>query len=177
MTEMFNDEEIDFGFNNASQRSFADVYQLHVETIYRICYTMVGNKGDAEDMCQSVFIKLLEKQRSFANVNHEHAWLITTAKNQCIDLHRSRLRRKVIQFDIDLLGWEGLDQFEYQDLEEQLKKLPPLNRLIIYLHYYEGYKLAEIAKLLQVNLNTIKTRMRRAKKVLSTELGGINDER
>lgn len=151
--------------------TMTEVYDRHVDTVYRVCYSLMGNKQDAEDATQSVFVKLLESGKCFADAEHEKAWLIVTARNKCRDLHRKWWRRKVIDLDMDSLGRSGSDPVSHSDLEDKLRKLCWTNRLVLYLYYYEGYKLAEIAALLKLNLNTVKTRMRTAKKRLKLEMG------
>lgn len=148
-----------------------DVYERHIDTVYRICFSMTGNQQDAEDIAQSVFISLLESHQHFMDNEHEKAWLIVTAKNRCIDLHRKWWRKKVVQFDLTEMEWFGAETFDHSELEDNLRKLPSIHRLLLYLHYYEGYKLAEIAKMLNINVNTVKTKMRSAKKRLRFELG------
>ena len=148
-----------------------DTYNRHVDTVYRVCFSIMGNKQDAEDAVQSVFLKYVESNRKFVEIEHEKAWLIVTAKNTCFDLHRKWWRKKVVEFDLNSIGWQGTDAFQYSQLEEGLKRLPSKSRLILYLHYYEGYKQVEIAEMLKVNINTIKTRIRNAKKRLKLEIG------
>ena len=58
---------------------------------------------------------------------------------------------------------------EYHGLLEELKKLKPIKRNIIYLYYYQGYKIKEISKILNINANTVNTNLARAKKELSEE--------
>lgn len=148
-----------------------EVYDRHVDTVYRVCFSIMGNKQDAEDAVQSVFVKFLESKKSFIDIEHEKAWLIVTAKNKCFDLHRKWWRKKVIDYDLNSVGWIGTDSFKHSDLEEKLRKLPSTHRLILYLHYYEGYKIAEIANMLEININTVKSRMRSARKRLKLEIG------
>ncbi|MCR2820506.1 RNA polymerase sigma factor [Lederbergia panacisoli] len=148
-----------------------EVYDRHVEIVYRVCFSILGNSQDAEDAVQTVFVKFMESKKSFIDIEHEKAWLIVTAKNQCFDFHRKWWKKKVVDYDLNTVGWLGTDSFEYSDLEEKLRKLPATHRLILYLHYYEGYKLIEIADMLDMNINTVKTRIRSAKKRLKLEIG------
>lgn len=153
-----------------------DVYERHVDTVYRVCFSMMRNQQDDEDAVQSVFVKYVESKKSYMDIEHEKAWLIVTARNVCIDIHRKWWRKKVVDYDLESVGWIEKDPFKYQDLEERLRKLPPTHKLIVYLYYYEGYKIAEIGNMLNMNVNTIKTRMRDARKRLKLEIGGSYDE-
>lgn len=160
------------GMNN----HITDVYDRHVDTIYRVCFSMTGNKQDAEDAVQSVFIKFLESKKSYIDIEHEKAWLITVARNTCIDIHRKWWHKKKVDFDLNAIGLESKDSFKYQELEESIRKLPATHRLILYLYYYEGYKVSEISNMLEMNVNTVKTRMRQARKKLHMWIGDEDGE-
>ncbi|MCT2535439.1 RNA polymerase sigma factor [Aquibacillus koreensis] len=153
------------------ENKIIDVYERHIDTVYRICFSMTGNRQDAEDIAQTVFITLMESKQRFMSAEHEKAWLIVTAKNKCIDLHRKWWKKKVVQFDSSEMEWFGANTIQHSEIEDTLRKLPSTHRLLLYLHYYEGYKLKEIATMLNINLNTVKTKMRSAKKRLRLEIG------
>ena len=153
-------------------RDWATVYNRHIHTVYRVCFSLTGNRPDAEDAAQAVFMKLIERPNiHFTDAEHEKAWLIVTAQNHCRDLHRRWWKRKVMRLDPSVLESTATTSPTWDSsVGEQLQRLPAASRLLLYLHYYEGYKLAEIADMLQVNLNTIKTRIRAAKKRLKWEM-------
>lgn len=65
------------------EMKFKEIYERNVDTVYRICYSYLKNKLDAEDIVQETFIRLLRKEIKFENYNHEKAWLIVTASNLC----------------------------------------------------------------------------------------------
>ncbi|WP_170885637.1 RNA polymerase sigma factor [Bacillus alkalicellulosilyticus] len=167
VTEEYEEDDL----SEKVENKIIDVYERHVDMVYRICFSMTGNQQDAEDIVQAVFITLLESNQSFMSADHEKAWLIVTAKNKCIDLHRRWWKKNVVQFDSSRMEWFGVDHIQYSDLEDALKKLSSTHRLLLYLHYYEGYKLSEMANMLNLNLNTVKTKIRSAKKRLRLEIG------
>lgn len=149
-------------------------YDRHIDTVYRVCYSLTGNRQDAEDAVQSVFMKLMASGKFFNDTEHEKAWLIATARNQCRDLHRKWWKRKVVDLDLHAIALPAADADQRCDLEDELRKLPPTYRLVLYLYYYEGYKLSEIAAMLEMNLNTVKSKMRNARKRLKLEIEGEN---
>lgn len=156
----------------AMEKNITAAYDRHMDMVYRICFSMTGNTQDAEDATQSVFIKLMENKKQFIDDEHEKAWLILTSQNHCRDLLRKWWRKKVIHLDTSLIGELGKSEnVPIGYIEENLLKIPPTYRLILYLFYYEGYKIAEIASMLKLNINTVKTRMRNAKKHLKLEIG------
>jgi RNA polymerase sigma factor (sigma-70 family) len=157
--------------NDSMESVFSELYERHIDTVYRICYAMMGNRQDAEDAAQSVFVKLMRSKMTFQSVEHEKAWLIATARNHCRDEHRRWWRKKVVKFETGMPDEQHADRLPQHEMMDGMRRLPPNHRLLLYLYYYEGYKLLEIAKMLKLNINTVKTRMRDARKRLKLELG------
>lgn len=168
------------GFADIETSEHADnvteIYDRHIDTVYRVCFSLLGNKQDAEDATQSVFIKLLNNTPTFNDVEHEKAWLIITARNHCRDLHRKWWKWKMVDTDLNLIEITDSETVLSKEMEEYLRKLPPTYRLVLYLFYYEGYKITEIAEMLKLNINTVKTRLRSARKRLKLEIGDDYDE-
>lgn len=152
------------------QADVEQIYHRHIDTVYRICFSLMGNKPDAEDAAQAVFLKLIKSKPLFTGVEHEKAWLITTAKNHCIDQHRRWWKKNTVALDQLSPAVAALPDKADATLE-LLKRLPPKLRIVLYLYYYEGYKIAEIASLLSLNANTVKSQLRAAKKRLKMNLG------
>jgi RNA polymerase sigma-70 factor (ECF subfamily) len=155
---------------DATESAFNELYERHVDTVYRVCYAMMGNRPDAEDAVQSVFVKLMRSRPAFRGVEHEKAWLIATARNHCRDELRRWWKKKVVRLDSGINDARNAGRIPEDDMTESLLRLAPRHRLLLYLHYYEGYKLHEIAEMLGMNLNTVKTRLRDARKRLKLEL-------
>lgn len=93
--------------------NIAEVYDRHIYTVYRVCFSIMGNKQDAEDATQSVFIKLMENDQQFNSFEREKAWLITTARNHCLDQHRKWWRKKTVDLEENLHEETG-QQTEYE---------------------------------------------------------------
>ena len=146
------------------------MYNRNIETVYRVCFSLMGNKSDAEDITQAVFLKLIKSNIQFSDFEHEKAWLITVARNRCRDTHRQWWRNKVVAL-YQTVEPLSTDTYEINPLMETLMQLPFKLRIVLYLHYYEGYKLSEIAHMLKLNINTVKTQIRTAKQQLKFELG------
>jgi len=139
--------------------------ERYADMVVRIAYHNLKNQSDAEDIAQEVFIKLL-KQPGFNDDGHLKAWLIRVTVNQCRDFKKSFWQRNARPL---LDEWPVFDQ-QQQHVLEELWKLPPDHRNVIYLHFYEGYTLAEIAKMLGKNKNTVGSWFARAKKKLKNLL-------
>ena len=69
------------------------------DLILRLSYTYLKSTDDAQDICQTVFLKLLQKPRAFSSPEHEKAWIIRTAVNLCKDHLKSGWRRATVALD------------------------------------------------------------------------------
>ena len=136
--------------------------------ILRRSCSYLKNPEDAKDICQTVFLKLLEKPRTFASPEHERAWIIRTAANICKDVLKSHWRRTTV--DMDAAGDVPAPQAEEGSLLAAVGLLPPKYRAVIYLYYYEGYAAKEIAQMLGENPATVSTRLNRGRAKLKTML-------
>lgn len=68
-----------------TDREITEIYGRNVDTVYRVCYSFMRNKPEAEDMTQETFLRLIDSGKAFENQRHEKAWLIVTASNLCKD--------------------------------------------------------------------------------------------
>ncbi len=152
-----------------SHEALTAAYDRHFDMIYRICYTLMGNVHDTEDAVQSVFIKLFNSKMCFSDIEHEKAWLIKVAQNQCRDYHKQWWRKKVTF--TESTKEHAVHTRESNPVLDEVMALPKNLRVALYLYYYEGYKQSEIATLLGININTVKTRIRRGKQCLKIKLG------
>ena len=74
-----------------TEKEIIQIYNRHVDTVYRVCYSFMKNRPETEDMVQETFLRLLSSQKSFENERHEKAWLIVTASNVCKDTLKNRM--------------------------------------------------------------------------------------
>lgn len=137
-----------------SQEEVASLYRRHVDMVYQICLMLMKNVPDAEDAAQTVFRKVMEYDKPFRDHEHEKAWLIVTARNECKNQlkHWWRTRRENEEV-LDTLAWE---QPEDGSLWETILRLPEKYRLVLYLHYYQGYTAQETAEILGKNPSTVR---------------------
>lgn len=138
--------------------------------VYRLCYSYLGSPADAEDAAQSVFMKLVDKPRSFTSEEHEKAWLLTCASNHCKDVLKSAHRKRVVSLPPSESARMGTHD-SVSDTLDAVLRLPARYKDCVYLHYYEGYKTAEIAQLLGIPASTVRNRLRDARGLLRTALG------
>lgn len=134
--------------------------------LFRAALAILADRAEAEDAVQDTFLKYLEKRPEFDGPEHESAWLLRVLVNGCKNRLRSAWRRKTVPLD-EAFTMASVE--ERRELEE-LMALPVKERLVIHLHYYEGYKTAEIARILGEAEGTVRSRMSRARARLRTLL-------
>ncbi len=140
------------------EQSFEELLHRQENRVYRTALAILGNVQDAEDQTQETFLRYLEKRPVFESPEHEKAWLLTVTRNGCISRLRSKQRQNLhLEVDIPTPGPE-----EREELEE-LFALPPEDREVLHLFYYEGYSTREIAKITGVREGTVRSRLSRAR--------------
>jgi len=142
---------------------FEDVYERHFAMVYRLCFSYMKHAPEAEDVVADVFAKLLKKGLAFESEEHEKAWLLRTAINQCKDSLKHWWRKCVhIGEDQNPVS----DPSQEHGVLELVLGLPKRYKDVIYLYYYEGYQTAEIAEILRKPHSTIRNHMREARHLL-----------
>ena len=151
--------------NETLDRAEAErLVETYSDLILRLSYTYLKSTEDAQDICQSVFLKLLQPPRSFGSPEHERAWIIRAAVNLCKDHLKSRWRRSTV--GLEAAGEVPAPAAEEGSLLSAVELLPPKYRAVIYLYYYEGYNAREIGDLLVEKPATISTRLDRGRRRL-----------
>ena len=138
------------------------------DMLFRLCFVMLKNNSDAEDAVQETVIRYMQKAPEFADSEHEKAWLITTAKNKCLDLFRFRRRHPQDNMDyLQELPYEITDS----GILDALMSLPEKYRLVLTLYYVEGYNTSEIAEIIKKSTSAVKMRMQKGRKLLKEIYG------
>ena len=140
-----------------------NIVRTYGNTLYRLCFVMLGNESDAEDAVQESFIKYLQKAPSFENTEHEKAWLITVATNQCKDVLRFRKRHP--QTDLENLR-ETPQLSSDSGILEALMTLPEKFRFVLTLYYVEEYRIEDIAKIIGRTPSAVKMRLQKGRRLL-----------
>ena len=149
-----------------AEELFAQVWEAYGPRLYRFCLLQMKNPADAEDVLQDVFVKRLYQAPKFKSPEHERSWLYQVALNLCRDEWR-RSRRS----ELPLAAAAGLLLPPAElSLLDQVSNLPEKQRTVLHLHYYQGYGLQEIARLLGVTVPTVKMRLKRGREALRREL-------
>lgn len=153
-----------------TQKEVLEFYERYYEMVWRICLVQFGNSHDAYDAAQETFVRLMNYKKSFRNEEHVKAWLIRTAVNYCKDVMKSSHRKKEICLIEEKSLEDAMISNEYAEVYETMMTLPQKYRIILFLYYYEGYSLKEIAGMFKMNASTLRSRFARAKEVMKQYL-------
>ena len=140
--------------------------QQYKDPVYRLALSMTGSAADAEDVCQTVFLKVLEKQPDLLP-GKERAWLFQVTANECRSLWRRLKRRGTVPLD----QAAELAAPEEGALLRQVMELSPKDRTVLYLHYFEGFSTQETGALLHISQSAVTTRLLRARQRLKEQMG------
>lgn len=131
--------------------------------LYRLCFVMLRNAQDAEDAVQDTMLQYLRRKPAFESAGHEKAWLLTVAGNRCRDMLRFKLRHPKIE-------WEELsvctEDKEDTGILAALMTLPEKYRLVMTLHYVEGYTAESIAPIIQRTPSAVRMRLQKGRELL-----------
>ena len=134
------------------------VFRRYADMIYRVALHNLDDPADADDILQEVCLVLLTKKIP-EDEEHLKSWLIRVTINKCRDLSRSFWRKNRKSID----DYEDIEAEKPPEIMAELQSLSESYRNIIYLYYYEEYTVSEIARLLRMNVNTVKSGLRRAR--------------
>ena len=171
------------------QNAFADIVSLYQHKLYQVCYRMLANKQESEDIAQEAFVRAYMNLHTFDQKRKFATWLYRIATNLCID--RIRKKKPDYYLDAEVAGTEGLDmysqiaaddqlpeeqveQMELQDrIQYEIGCLPDKYRSVIVLKYIEELSLQEISEILDMPLGTVKTRIHRGREALRKQLNNL----
>jgi len=151
-----------FGKRDSLVLSDEDAIEHFSDTIYRVAMNMLKNEPDTHDVFQEVFLRFVKHKKKFESLEHAKAWFIRVTINCCKDFFRKQKNHYDLDSAIDI---QATSEKQY-GMTEYVGELPEMYRIVIHLHYYEQYKISEIAGILKENENTIKTRLSRGRKIL-----------
>ncbi len=145
------------------QQAFAQLYEEHFNKIYRYVALRIGNKTEAEDITQQVFLKALQSISSFRWRGIPFsAWLFRIAHNQVVDYLRKRTKQATVPLDEStvivisnpqLLAEQGLD---IEQLLSATKRLTPAQREVISLRFAGELPIAQVAKIIGKSQGAVK---------------------
>lgn len=154
------------------------LYDAYGDALFGIIVRIVKKREDAEEVLQSVFLKIWENIETYSESKSTiFTWMASIARNASIDCTRSRSSKASKVTDSFSVSDFGLEIKHYEkgiDINKLNAKLPEKYRVLIEKMYLEGYTQQEIAEIYEIPLGTVKTRLREAIGILRKEL---NDEK
>jgi RNA polymerase sigma-70 factor, ECF subfamily len=171
---------------NGDQNAFAEIVEVYKDKVFQLCYRMLGNRHEAEDIAQEAFIRAYVNIHSYDLNKKFSTWLYRIATNLSID--RIRKKKPDYYLDAEIAGSEGLtmysqvaadvalpeDELESMELQaliqSEILKLPEKYRSVIVLKYIEEFSLKEIGEILDLPVGTVKTRIHRGREALRHQL-------
>ncbi len=150
------------------------LYERHNVRLFRFALRLIRNEAAAEDVVQAVFLDVWRKAEEFKGYSEVSTWLLAIVRHKALTVFRYR--------SADPLDEEGVacvaDSADTPEMATQkaqgrsiirncLTQLSPAHREIIDLVYYHGKSIEEVAKIVGIGVNTVKTRMFYARKYLA----------
>ena len=152
------------------------VIERYSNCLYKICFLILKNEHDTKDVLQETFLAYYRSAPDFAGEEHLRAWLLRTAINKAKNMTRTFWRRNRESLD-DYADSLAAAPAEDGALLQAVLALPKRCRMIMHLFYYEGYSVQEIATLLGIRENTVKSQLHRGRTLLKQQLQeGWNDD-
>lgn len=169
---MGKEEYIHKGIIEASKkgqdRAKYELYQLYAKAMYNICYRMMNNREEAEDMLQEAFTQAFLKLETYRYESSFGAWLKRIVVNTCINaINKKKVELTYCDeiYDGSLSGEENYDpEFTRDNIVQAMEQLPKGGRIIFSLYLLEGYDHGEIAQIMGISESTSKSQYMRARR-------------
>ena len=156
----------------SQKQQLNDAYDKYADMLYHLSLSHMQNREDAEDVVQEVFCKYYSKPPTFTDEAHEKAWFLRVTINQCHDHLRHRnLRMYTPLHEIEEISAQtGVQDETALDVMHYLSFLPEKYRIVVILHYLEGFSVEEVAATLAIGKSAVKMRLSRARALLQDKI-------
>ena len=171
------------GCKYGDQRAQYQLYQLYSKAMFNVCYRMMNNREEAEDLLQDSFTDAFHRLNSFRYESSFGHWLKRIVVNKCINEIK---RRKADLSYYDDMGWFENEKDEKEEaygngltvdnVKAAMENLPSGSRMIFSLYLLEGYDHVEISQILNISESNSKSQYMRAKRKVKEVLNNISHE-
>jgi len=164
--------------------AYGTIIQDYQSSVFNVCYRILGNRQEAEDLTQEAFLRAYQKISSFDLNRPFGPWMRTLAANLCYNhLKRARLNRVPLEDERDSVkddpkyGPEGALEInqEHQALYQAVWKLPDTHRVALELRHFQGLTYQEMAEAMNLPLNTVRSHLYRGRQKLAELLEEENE--
>lgn len=158
------------------EREVNRLVRTYSDDILRLSYTYLGSRTDAEDVCQEVLLRLLRRGGGFENADHERAWIMRVTANYCKDVLRRRSSHATVDLDSvpEPVAAQAPDERDVMRRSDSVvaavMQLPLKYREAIFLFYFKGLPIREIAQVAGASEASISQRLSRGRAKLRTLL-------
>jgi RNA polymerase sigma-70 factor (ECF subfamily) len=176
MSTRENETELITSAQQGDQKAFEKLMIMHDRQILQLAFTLLGNLADAQDVYQDTFMRAFMKLDTFKFQSAFGTWLTRITINLCFNRRRQKKIRKWLplqeeQFSTDA---QQTEVFLKQHVHRALQKLSPLQHAAFTLKHMQGYKIKDIAEILDRSPGTVKNALFRATEKLQSILGSYN---
>ena len=175
---------IDCFLRNGGDEAFEILLRRYQDKVFRLAVSVLGHgcSGEAEDITQQIFVTLFRQMHRFRGESKFSSWLYRLARNRIVD-YRRQVARQATHLGTETIAAVSehrnfadpltavSNQQQQSRMLQRVDALDEPQRTIIYLHYWQEQSIAEIAELLELKANTIKSHLFRARKKLASLLG------
>ena len=150
-------------------KSKFELYQLYSKAMFNVCYRMMNNREEAEDMLQDAFTQAFMKLDSYRYESSFGAWLKRITVNTCINaINKKKVDltycEEIYDFELPEDHIENEVRFTVANVTKAMEKLPKGGRMVFSLYLLEGYDHVEIAQIMGITESTSKSQFMRAKR-------------
>lgn len=143
-------------------------FKEYADTVFRLAFLRTGNTADADDIMSEVFLRLVKNINKIKNEEHLKAWLIRATINCCNSFFKKSKKINHIR----ITEVDAVYEIKEDSVLSAVLSLPSHQKDVVYMHYFEGYSVEEIAKVSSVAVGTVKSRLSRARESLRNTLRG-----
>ena len=160
----------------SQSEQIAQLYDEYGDMLFRLAYSVLLNRADAEDAVQDMFIKIIGKVPDFREKAQERAWLSRVLVNQCRDQLRKRKLRLYTPLEemLEQTGAEpsvpGPEESSGNGVLQVVLSLGEKYREPLVLHYFEGFSVEEISSILGVGQSAVKMRLARGREMVKKRM-------
>ena len=162
------EENLDHFLVNEARRgdakAFEGLVERHYRSVFALCYGMVSNLHDAQDLAQKTMLKAFKKVKKLENPERFSNWICSIARNTCRDhIRNRRFFQSIPEHNISSLNQKTED---HEELRQAIGQLPEEMRVPLLMYYFDGKKSKTIAHTLEMTDSAVRQRLRKARRKL-----------